>query len=139
MGTITLAMASAAGKVLGVEVIPQAVEDAKDNAVRNGIENAEFFCGDAGQAALDLEAKGIRPDVIVVDPPRKGLNADTIEALHRMAPRRIVYVSCDPATLARDVALLKERGYRLKNAMACDLFPRCSHIESIVCLTKTHE
>ncbi len=136
VGTITLAMAAAAGKVIGVEVIPQAVEDARDNAKRNGIENAEFFCGDAGQAALELEAKGIRADVAVVDPPRKGLNADTIEALHRMNPRRIVYVSCDPATLARDVALLKERGYVLKNAMAADLFPRCAHVESVVTLVQ---
>ena len=136
VGTITLAMASAAGKVMGVEVIPQAVEDAKDNAKRNGIENAEFFCGDAGQAALELEKQGIRPDVITVDPPRKGLNADTIEALHRMAPRRIVYISCDPATLARDVALLKERGYRVKNALAADLFPRCAHVESVVTLIR---
>ena len=136
VGTITLAMANAAGKVIGVEVIPQAVEDARDNAVRNGIENAEFFCGDAGEAALALEKQGIKADVAVVDPPRKGLNADTIEALHRMAPRRIVYVSCDPATLARDVALLKQRGYVLKNAMAADLFPRCAHVETIVCLSK---
>ena len=136
VGTITLAMAGAAGKVIGVEVVPQAVDDAKENAKRNGIENAEFFCGDAGQAALALEAKGIHADVVVVDPPRKGLNADTIEALSRFAPRRIVYVSCDPATLARDVALLKERGYRLKNAMAADLFPKCAHIESIVCLVR---
>ena len=135
VGTITLCMAKAAGKVIGVEVIPQAVEDARDNAKRNGIENAEFFCGDAGQAALDLEAKGIQADVVVVDPPRKGLNADAIEALARFAPRRIVYVSCDPATLARDVAMLKERGYQLKNAIAADLFPRCAHVESIVCLT----
>ena len=134
VGTITLAMAKAAGKVIGVEVIEQAVRDAEDNARRNNIDNAEFFCGDAGKAALDLEAKGIRPDVIVVDPPRKGLNADTIEALHRMSPRRIVYVSCDPATLARDVALLKERGYVLQSAQAADLFPRCAHVESIVCL-----
>jgi len=136
VGTITLCMASAAGKVIGVEVIPQAVEDAKDNARRNGIGNVEFFCGDAGEAALELEKQGIKADVVVVDPPRKGLNADTIEALHRFAPRRIVYVSCDPATLARDVALLKERGYVLKNAMAADLFPRCSHVESIVTLVK---
>jgi 23S rRNA (uracil1939-C5)-methyltransferase len=136
VGTITLCMASAAGKVIGVEVIPQAVEDAKDNAARNGIENAEFFCGDAGQAALELENQGIKADVVVVDPPRKGLNADTIEALSRFAPRRIVYVSCDPATLARDVALLKERGYQLKNALAADLFPKCSHVESIVTLVK---
>ena len=136
VGTITLAMASAAGKVIGVEVIPQAVEDAWDNARRNGIENAEFFCGDAGQAALELERKGVKADVVVVDPPRKGLNADTIEALARFAPRRIVYVSCDPATLARDVALLKQRGYVLKNALAADLFPRCSHVESIVTLVR---
>ena len=136
VGTITLAMAGAAGRVIGVEVIPQAVEDARENARRNGIENAEFFCGDAGQAALELEAQGIKADVVVVDPPRKGLNADTIEALSRFTPRRIVYVSCDPATLARDVALLKDRGYTLKNAMAADLFPRCAHVESVVCLTR---
>jgi 23S rRNA (uracil1939-C5)-methyltransferase len=136
VGTITLAMAKAAGKVIGVEVVPQAVEDAKDNATRNGIENAEFFCGDAGQAALELERQGIKADVVVVDPPRKGLNADTIEALSRFAPRRIVYVSCDPATLARDVALLKEKGYRVKNALAADLFPRCSHVESIVTMIR---
>lgn len=136
VGTITLCMAKAAGQVLGVEVIPQAVEDARDNARRNGIENARFFCGDAGQAALELEQSGIRADVVVVDPPRKGLNGDTIEALSRFAPRRIVYVSCDPATLARDVALLKERGYRVKNAMAADLFPRCAHVETVVLLSR---
>ena len=136
VGTITLSMAKAAGKVIGVEVVPQAVEDARDNARRNGIENVEFFCGDAGEAALALEAKGIQADVVVVDPPRKGLNADAIEALARFDPRRIVYVSCDPATLARDVALLKERGFRLQNALAADLFPRCSHVESVVTLVR---
>ncbi len=136
VGTITLAMARSAGRVIGVEVIEQAVEDAQDNAKRNGIENAEFLCGDAGQAALSLERQGIRPDVIVVDPPRKGLNSDTIEAIDRMSPRRLVYVSCDPATLARDVALLKERGFSLKSAQAADLFPRCAHVESIVLLTR---
>ena len=81
VGTITLCMASAAGRVIGVEVIPQAVEDARENAERNGIRNAEFFCGDAGQAALTLEQQGVRPDVITVDPPRKGLSADAIEAI----------------------------------------------------------
>jgi len=136
VGTITLCMAKAAGRVIGVEVVPQAVEDAKENAKRNGIENAEFFCGDAGQAALELEKQGVKADVVVVDPPRKGLNADTIEALSRFAPRCIVYVSCDPATLSRDVALLKEQGYVLQNAMAADLFPKCAHVESIVCLTQ---
>ena len=136
VGTITLCMAKAAGKVIGVEIVEQAVADARENAKRNGIENAEFFCGDAGAAALELERKGTAADVVVVDPPRKGLNADAIEALVRFSPRRIVYVSCDPATLARDVALLKERGYRLQNALAADLFPRCAHVESVVCLTR---
>lgn len=136
VGTITLAMASAAGKVMGVEVVPQAIEDARDNARRNGIENAEFFCADAGAAALELEQKGIRPDIITVDPPRKGLNSDAIEAIDRMNPKRLVYISCDPATLARDTALLKERGFRLEKAIAADLFPRCSHVESVVCLSR---
>ncbi len=136
VGTITLAMAKAAGKVVGVEVVEQAVEDAWDNAKRNGIENAEFFCGDAGQAALALEKQGVKVDVVVVDPPRKGLNADTIEALARFSTERIVYVSCDPATLARDVALLKERGYVLKDALAVDLFPRCAHVETVCLLTR---
>lgn len=136
VGTITLIMAKQAGKVMGVEVVEAAVRDARENARRNGIENAEFFCGDAGKAALELEQKGIIPDVVVVDPPRKGLNGDTVEALHRMQPRKIVYVSCDPATLARDVALLKEKGYSLISARAADLFPRCAHVESIVCLAR---
>ena len=136
VGTISLCMAKAAGKVIGVEVIPQAVQDAKENALRNGIENAEFLCADAGKAALELEQKGIHPDVVVVDPPRKGLNTDAIEAIAKMAPRRVVYVSCDPATLARDVALLKEKGYCLQSAQAADLFPRCAHVESIVCLIR---
>ena len=136
VGTITLAMAAAAGKVIGVEVVPQAVEDAKENALRNSITNAEFICGDAGEAALELERRGVKADVVVVDPPRKGLNADAIEALARFAPKRIVYVSCDPATLGRDLALLKEKGYRLLNATAADLFPRCAHVESVVCLSR---
>ena len=136
VGTITLAMARSAGKVIGVEVIPQAVEDARENAARNRIDNAEFFCADAGAAALELERQGVRPDVVVVDPPRKGLNADAIEAMARMAPKRIVYVSCDPATLARDVALLKQRGYCLTSAQAADLFPRCAHVETVVLLSK---
>ena len=129
-------MAKAAKQVIGVEVIPQAVEDARENARRNGVRNAEFFCGDAGQAALDLEQKGLRADVVVVDPPRKGLSGDAIEAIGRMAPRRLVYVSCDPATLARDAALLKERDYCLVSAQAVDLFPRCAHVETVVLLSR---
>ena len=136
VGTITLAMASAAGKVIGVEVVPQAVEDARENALRNGITNAEFICGDAGAAALELERRGVKADVVVVDPPRKGLNADAIEALARFGTKRIVYVSCDPATLGRDVALLKEKGYRLSSVTAADLFPRCAHVETVITLSR---
>lgn len=131
VGTITLAMSKAAGKVIGIEVIPQAVEDARENAIRNHIQNAEFLCADAGQAALDLEQQGIHADVVIVDPPRKGLNTDAIQAIARFTPRRLVYVSCDPATLARDTALLKEKGFTLQSAQAFDLFPRCAHVESV--------
>ena len=133
VGTITLAMAAAAKKVYGVEVVPQAVDDAWDNARRNGIGNVEILCADAGKAALALAAQAIRPDVVVVDPPRKGLNADAIQAIGQMAPERLVYISCDPATLARDVKLLKDHGYALTTAQAADLFPRCAHVET-VCL-----
>ena len=138
VGTITLAMAGKAGKVLGVEVVPQAIEDAKDNARRNGIENAEFFCADAGQAALRLQKEGIRPDIITVDPPRKGLSQDAINAIAQMSPKRLVYVSCNPATLARDTALLKSQGFRVEQVVAADLFPRCSHVET-VCLMSRKE
>ena len=135
-GTITLAMARAAGKVIGVEIEPQAVADARDNARRNGIENAEFLCADAGSAAQTLADSGVTPDVITVDPPRKGLSADAIDAIAKMAPPRVVYISCDPATLARDVALLKQHGYRFESARACDLFPRCAHVETVVLLSQ---
>ena len=135
VGTITLAMAKAAGRVIGVEVEPQAVADAQDNARRNGVQNAEFFCGDAGQAALSLREQGLTPDVVVVDPPRKGLSPDVIQALAQMSPRKIVYISCDPATLARDVALLKERNFQLLGARAVDMFPRCAHVETVAWLS----
>ena len=121
------------------EVVPQAIEDAKENAVRNGIENARFFCADAGQAASQLAAEGIRPEVITVDPPRKGLSSEVISAMTEMAPRRIVYVSCDPATLARDVKLLAEKGYQLRHAEAVDLFPRTKHVETVVLMSRVQE
>ena len=136
VGTITLAMAQAAGQVIGVEIEPQAVADATANALRNGVENAEFFCGDAGKAALELENRGEKPDVVVVDPPRKGLSPDVIEAIDRMNPRRVVYVSCDPATLARDVARFKEKGYGLKWVQAVDMFPRTAHVETVGLLVR---
>lgn len=137
IGTISLAMAQKAGKVIGAEIVPEAIEDAKQNAARNGVTNAEFFCGDAGQIAKKLADEGVRPDVICVDPPRKGLAAGVTDILADMGPERIVYVSCDPATLARDVKLLAERGYVLKCAEAVDLFPRTQHIETAALLCRS--
>ena len=134
-GTITLCLARHAKKAIGVEIVPQAIEDAKFNAAQNGMENAEFFCMDAGQAAKMLADRRTRPDVIVVDPPRKGVSADVIEAISAMAPQRVVYVSCDPATLARDLKLLTAAGYTLQTAEAFDLFPRCAHVETVVLLS----
>ena len=134
-GTITLCMASAAKRVIGVEIVPQAVEDAKANASRNGIENAEFICADVSDAGAMLLEKGVFPDVVTLDPPRKGLAPAVLEAVAQMAPRKIVYISCDPATLARDVALLKCGGYQLAYVKAVDLFPRCAHVETVVMLS----
>ena len=135
-GTITLCLARHAKKAIGVEIVPQAIEDAKFNAAQNGMENAEFFCMDAGQAAKMLADRRTRPNVIVVDPPRKGVSADVIEAIGTMAPQRVVYVSCDPATLARDLKLLTAAGYTLQTAEAFDLFPRCAHVETVVLLSR---
>ena len=135
-GTISLCLAKNAKKVTGVEIVPEAIEDAKYNAQRNGLENTEFFCMDAGQAAKKFSSEGSRPDVIVVDPPRKGLSKDAVEAILEMAPQRLVYVSCDPATLARDVKLFCEKNYRLQKAEAFDLFPRCAHVETVVLMSR---
>ena len=169
-GTITLALSRHAGRAIGVEVVPEAIKDAKQNAVRNGVKNVEFLCADAGEAAerfarkmpgkagntagegdgflaslgMTGEEDGFlaplgmtdRVDVIVVDPPRKGLAPEVIDAMVTMAPERIVYVSCDPATLARDVKLFSERGYALTRAEAFDLFPRTFHVESVVLMSR---
>ena len=135
-GTITLCLARHAARVIGVEIVDAAIRDAKENAERNHITNTEFFCADAGQAAAKLAAEGTRPDVIVIDPPRKGVSEDVIAAMQKMDPERIVYVSCDPATLARDVARLRESGYAAQKAHCFDLFPRCAHVETVVLLTK---
>ena len=136
IGTISLALSKRAGRVIGAEIVPQAVEDARENARRNGITNAEFFCGDAGAVALRLAGEGNRPQVIVVDPPRKGLAPEVPAILTGMAPERIVYVSCDPATLARDVSRFSELGYRAGKAQGVDLFPRTAHVETVVCLSR---
>ena len=135
-GTITLCMAAKAKKVIGAEIVPPAIADAKENAARNGIENAEFFCGDAADIAAKLEQDGLRPDVITVDPPRKGLSPEVIASVAAMGPERVVYVSCDPATLGRDVKLFAELGYRAIRACAVDMFPGTRHVETIVLLQK---
>ena len=134
IGTISLALARRAGRVIGAEIVPQAVDDAMANARRNGITNAEFFCGDAGAVARKLDAEGVRPQVICVDPPRKGLAPEVPAILAGMAPERIVYVSCDPATLARDVDRFVQLGYRPVQAQGVDLFPRTAHVETVVML-----
>ena len=136
-GTITLALSRKAGKAIGVELIPEAIADAKQNAARNGVTNVEFFCADAGIAAERFCAEGAALDVILVDPPRKGLAPEVIDAMAKMAPDRIVYVSCDPATLARDVKLLSEKGYALTHAEAYDLFPRTFHVECVTLMTRS--
>lgn len=135
-GTITLTMADKAKKVIGAEIISAAVENARENAADNGVENVEFFCGDAGDIALKLAGENLHPDVICVDPPRKGLAPEVIDAMVRMGPQRIVYVSCDPATLARDAARFAPLGYRPVRACAVDLFPGTAHIETVCLLSK---
>ena len=135
-GTITQVMARHAGQVIGAEIVPEAIEDAKENAKRNNIANVAFFCGDASAVAADFAAKGLRPDVICVDPPRKGLTPEVVQAAAQMAPRRIVYVSCDPATLARDVKLFAQSGYEAVRAAAVDMFPGTANIETVVLLSK---
>lgn len=135
-GTIGLSMAKKVKKLIGVEIIPEAIEDAKINAEINGIDNAEFICGDAPEAAKILADRGIKPDVIIVDPPRKGCAPDLLDTIDRMNPDRLVYISCDPATLARDCAILKEKGYEVQKVTPVDMFPKTSHVETVVKLTK---
>lgn len=132
-GTITLALSDHAKKVLGAEIVPEAIDDARENAARNGVKNAEFFCGDASDVAKKLARENLRPDVITVDPPRKGLAADVVESIAEMQPGRVVYVSCDSATMARDVKRLADLGYTAQRACAVDMFPRADHVET-VCL-----
>ncbi len=137
IGTISLAMAGRAGQVIGVEVVPQAVADAKENARRNALtDKTRFECGDAGALAAQLEREGVRPDVVVVDPPRKGLAPEVVEAIGRMGSERVVYVSCDPATLARDLGRFRALDYGAVRAEAVDLFPRTAHVETVALLCR---
>lgn len=137
IGTISSFLAKKAGKVYGVEVIPQAIEDARENARRNGIENVEFFVGKAEEVLPEqYERNHVRADVIVVDPPRKGCDPVCLETILKMAPERVVYVSCDSATLARDVKFLEENGYRATRVRPVDMFPMGGHCECVVKLER---
>ena len=148
IGTITLSMARTAGKVYGVEIIPEAIEDAKANAKRNKLDNAEFYCGKAEVVLPEFyervskesgdngDKKALTPDVIVVDPPRKGCDEACLETMLKMAPERIVYVSCDSATLARDLRILADGGYELTKVRPCDMFSHTVHVETVCQLIK---
>ena len=129
-GTIGLTMADKVEQLIGVEIVPEAVEDAKVNAALNGVNNAEFICADAATAAIQLRERGVAPDTVILDPPRKGCDEALIRTVAEMNPERIVYVSCDPATLARDCERLTAHGYEVKTAVPFDLFPRTVHVET---------
>ena len=136
-GTIGLSMADGCRELIGVEIVPEAIENAKHNAAQNGVTNARFICADATQAAAQLRQEGIRPDVIVVDPPRKGLTPDLIATIAGMSPKRVVYVSCDPATMARDLSLFAQQDYSAEEITPVDLFPRTAHCESVCQLIRS--
>ena len=141
-GAIGLSMASEVREVIGIEIVPSAVECAKQNAAASHIKNASFFVGDAADAEKILEkaeaARGekIRPDVVILDPPRKGCDQKLLSFVASLSPRRIVYVSCNPDTLARDVAILKPLGYETDKVQPVDMFPATGHVESVVCLKR---
>jgi len=136
IGTISLLLAKQAKKVYGVEIVPEAISDAKKNAELNGITNAEFVVGAAEKVMPWWTAQGLRPDVIVVDPPRKGCDEDFLQAMIDMAPKRIVYVSCNPSTLARDLRFLEDRGYETKEVQPVDMFAQTTHVECVSLLQR---
>lgn len=135
IGTISLFLSKMAKKVYGVEIIPQAIENAKENARLNGVENVEFIVGESEIVIPGLYRKGIKADVIIVDPPRKGCDVRLLEVIAQMSPERVVYVSCNPATLARDLKYLSEKGYEVKEVQPVDMFPQTVHVEAIVLMT----
>jgi len=136
IGTISLFLARRAGKVYGVESVPEAVEDARRNAALNGIANASFEVGLAEEVIPRWREAGIAADVIVVDPPRKGCDAKLLDTIVRMRPKRVVYVSCNPATLARDLAVLEAGGFRTMEVQPVDMFPHTGHVECCVSLVR---
>ena len=136
IGTITLSAAKRAKSAIGVESCKEAVDNAKENAVRNNIYNAQFYCEKAENLVPMLIKDGIKPDIVILDPPRKGSDPETLLSIVSAAPKKIVYVSCNPATLARDIKLLGENGYAVRKAAAVDMFPQTVHVETVALLTK---
>ena len=137
IGTISLFLAQKAKKVYGVEIVPQAIEDARRNAEINGIKNAEFFVGKAEEVLPEqFEKNHVHADVIVVDPPRKGCDTVCLDTILKMRPERVVYVSCDSATLARDLRYLADGGYMVERGWCCDMFPGTVHVETVALLVK---
>lgn len=136
-GTITLFLAQKAKKVIGIEIVEPAIKDANENAKRNGVSNVEFIVGDAIAVMPDLYKKGVRPDAIVVDPPRAGCERTVLETFVNMQPDRIVYVSCNPASLARDLAILAEYGYIAREIQPVDMFPQTFHVECVALIERT--
>ncbi|MBQ2685865.1 MAG: 23S rRNA (uracil(1939)-C(5))-methyltransferase RlmD [Erysipelotrichaceae bacterium] len=134
VGTIGLIASKKAGRVIGVEIVEEAIKDAKRNAEINGITNVNFICGDSQKMAADFAREEIRPDVIFVDPPRKGCSEETLESIVTMKPERLVYVSCNPSTLARDLYYLKNNGYEIREIQPVDQFPHTYHVETVCCL-----
>lgn len=135
-GTIGLSVIGDRGRLIGAEIVPEAVANAVANAERNGVRNAEFICADAEIAAKSLSERGLKANVVVVDPPRKGCSEKTLECICRMSPQKIVYVSCGHATLARDMKYLGEKGYEPKRIQPVDMFPRTCHVETVCLLSK---
>lgn len=138
VGTIGLTMADGAKRLVGIEIIPQAVENAKINAALNKIINAEFICADAAKGAELLRKEGITPDVIILDPPRKGCDKALLDTVVQMSPKKIVYVSCDSATLARDLEILKNKNYTAQRVTAVDMFPRTPHVEAVALIVRNN-
>lgn len=135
-GTIGLTMADRVSRLIGVEIIPDAVQNARENAEINGFSNAEFFCGDASLIAQKLKNEDTKPDIILIDPPRKGMGDGLVDTVNEMAPKRIVYISCDPATLARDCARFAKLGWEVKKVQPVDMFPHTAHVETVVKLVR---
>lgn len=135
-GTISLYMAKSAKKVIGVEIVEDAVKNATENAKLNGINNAQFICGDCTMVTSELVNQGVNPDVVVVDPPRKGCTESSLNDIVKMNPEKIVYVSCNSATLARDLKILRDRGYILKKCTPVDLFPQTVHTECVALISR---